>query len=185
MFVGDPLADALARWTAAGRRCDVFVCALGTTRRAAGSLRAFAAIDRDLVIQIAAAARAAGARQALVVSSVGADAAARSDYLRIKGEMQQGVTSLGFERCDFLQPGLLIGARRATESRPAERFGQWLAPAANALLQGRLRRFRSISASEVAQAAVQRVGAAGQGVHVHSFDALRSAAASLRAHPVA
>jgi hypothetical protein len=176
IFCGDPLTLALADWQRAHRCCDAFVCALGTTRRAAGSLQAFAAIDCDLVVSIAKAATAAGARQAIVVSSVGADARSRNDYLRVKGEMQGALAGVGFDRCDFLQPSLLLGPRRAGEARFAESLGQRLAPLFNPLLPGRLRRYRAIAATEVARAAAALLGRTERGIHFHEFDALSALA---------
>src|SRR3990167_8718941 len=49
--------DAAAPWWQA----DAVVCALGTTIKVAGSQAAFAAVDRDLVIDTARLARQAGA----------------------------------------------------------------------------------------------------------------------------
>lgn len=167
VFANASLTAALESWRAAGSACDVFVSALGTTRSIAGSIEAFARIDRDLVMQVARAARASGARQAVIVSSVGADARSRNAYLRVKGELEQGVAALGFERCDILQPGLLLGARPGQAARPAERFGQWLAPFVNPLLVGPLARYRAIEATVVASAAATWTGAAGAGVHRH------------------
>ena len=75
-------ADAIAAANA-----DVLVCALGTTWRKAGKDEAaFRAVDETLVLACAAAAKAAGIRQMITVSSVGADPAARNFYLRVKGE---------------------------------------------------------------------------------------------------
>lgn len=164
VFAGEPLAEALLEWQGAEQGCDVFVSALGTTRSIAGSIEEFARIDRDLVLQVAGAAREAGARQAILVSSVGADAGSRNDYLRIKGELEEGVVALGFERCDFLQPGLLLGERRGQPARPVERLGQRLAPLLNPLLAGPLERYRAVDADTVAVAAVGLVGAPGAGV---------------------
>ena len=175
-FSGDPLTLALADWQQANRHCDAFICALGTTRKAAGSLQAFAAVDRDLVVSIAKAAAEAGARQAIVVSSVGADARSRNDYLRVKGEMQDALAGLGFDRCDFLQPSLLLGPQRAGELRLAESIGQRLAPLFNPLLAGRLRRYRAICATAVARAAAALLGRTERGVHCHEFDALNALA---------
>lgn len=175
-YGGDPLPLALAAWQLSAQGCDAFVCALGTTRHAAGSVHAFAAVDRDLVVTVAMAALSAGARQAIVVSSVGADTRSRNDYLRVKGEMQEAVAGLGFERCDFLQPGLLLGARRAGERRSAESLGQRLAPLLNPLLSGPLRRYRAIAASGVARAAATLLGRSEPGVHLHQFDALNELA---------
>jgi uncharacterized protein YbjT (DUF2867 family) len=169
MFTGDPLVDALQQWREAERSCDVLVSALGTTRRIAGSIDAFAKIDRDLVLDVACAARAAGARQAVLVSSVGADPRSRNDYLRIKGELEQAVAGLGYQRCDVLQPGLLLGARGEVASRPAERLGQWVAPLLNPLMSGGFARFRAIEARRVARAAHALIGRLDPGVHAHRW----------------
>jgi uncharacterized protein YbjT (DUF2867 family) len=166
VFAGVPLPQALAAWRETAAGCDVFISALGTTRRAAGSLQAFIDTDHGLVLQVAQAARAAGARQAVLVSSVGADPGARNDYLRVKGELERDVAALGFERCDFVQPGLLRG-RREGPARPAEALGQWLLPLVDPLLRGRAARYRSVPASCVAAAAAALVGAGGSGVFQH------------------
>jgi uncharacterized protein YbjT (DUF2867 family) len=176
VFVAEPLLSALTAWQATTPRCDVFISALGSTRRAAGSIEAFARIDRDLVMAVASAAHAAGARHAILVSSVGADPRSRSDYLRIKGELERDVAALGYRRCDFLHPGLLLGAREQPSARPAERLGQWLAPWLNPLLIGPLAGYRAIPAQTVAAAAVALVEAGGTGLYRHRFRALAALA---------
>lgn len=150
---------------------EVFVSALGTTLRKAGSDRAFAALDRNVVEALARHARTHGARQAIVVSSVGADPRAAGLYLRVKGEMQAAVSALGFARVDFLQPGLLLGAR-TNDRRPAEALAQHLAPLLNPMLRGRLHRYRAIPAPTVAAALVALVGASGSGICMHRNDAM-------------
>jgi len=156
---------------------DAVICALGTTQKKAGK-EGLADIDRDLVLNVARAARLAGARQFVLVSSVGADPAARAHYLRIKGEAEQGLKSLGFTRLDLLRPGLLLGDRWQ-DVRIGERIGQALAPLANPLLRGKLRRYRSIRAATVAAASLQAVRSSGAGVFVHEFDELCELAARL------
>lgn len=150
---------------------SVFVCTLGSTMRQAGSESAFAALDRDAVVALAERARAHGARQAVVVSSVGADANSASFYLRVKGEMQAAVIALGFPRVDFLQPGLLLGPR-ANDRRPGEHIAQVLAPLYNPLLRGRLHRYRAIPAATVAAALAALLDAPGNGITLHRNDAL-------------
>lgn len=166
-------ADLHARLDAAmvAHPPSVFVCALGTTLKQAGSGRAFAALDRDAVVGLAERARAHGARQAVVVSSVGADADSPSLYLRVKGEMQAAVTALGFARTDFLQPGLLLGDRPDAQ-RHGERIAQRLAPFYNPFLVGRWHRYRAIPAATVASALVALLDAPGGGVTLHRNDAL-------------
>ncbi len=147
-----------------------FICALGTTRKAAGSDAAFVAVDRDLVVRMASAAHAVGTRRAVVVSSVGADPASKNLYLRTKGEMERAVADIGFERVDFLRPGLLRAAR--DEFRPGEALARGVAPLVDPLLLGALKRYRSIDADTVAEAAVVLATTARSAVVVHEFDDL-------------
>jgi len=128
---------------------DVFCC-LGTTQKKAGSKAAFERVDYHLVLDVARAARSSGARQFLVVSSVGASLKARSFYLRVKARMEQAVLDLGFDGTHILRPSLLIAER--SESRPGEWLGQKLAPLINPLLTGGLAKYRSIAAGDVALA---------------------------------
>lgn len=154
-----------------------FACTLGTTIAQAGSQAAFAAVDRDLVLHLAALAHRHGAHHAVVVSSVGADARARNFYLRTKGRMERDLSGLEFSRCDFLHPGLLLGDRDGRH-RVGESLAQKLSPIYNPLLAGPLRRYRSISADTVAKALANLCLTDGEGVNRHEFDALNALAAS-------
>jgi len=149
-------------------RLDVFVSCLGTTIRQAGSQAAFRAIDFDLVRDMAEVARRHGATQAVIVSSVGADAGSRNFYLKTKGELEEELPRLGFTRCDFLQPGLLIGDRGGPK-RVAEGLAQRWLPLVDPILRGRLSAFRSIGADAVARTVVRLVGQDGSGVYRHVF----------------
>lgn len=106
---------------------QIFLSALGTTRAAAGGLAGQRAIDLDLNVAMARAARDAGARVYVLVSSSGANAASMSGYLRMKGELEEAVGSMGFETAVILRPGLIMGARQ--ESRPAEAALRFIAGA--------------------------------------------------------
>lgn len=162
-----------------GARLGSFACALGTTISQAGSREAFAQVDHDLVVALARIARARGATQAVVVSSVGADAAASNFYLSVKGDMEASVLALGFMRCDFLHPGLLLGDREGP-ARPAEWLGQRLFPLLRPLMVGALQRYRAVDANSVAAALVALVGRQGHGVFVHNNGAIEEIAS---AHP--
>jgi uncharacterized protein YbjT (DUF2867 family) len=155
LLVADP-----ADWPAAIARARpaTLAIALGTTIATVGGDRqAFRAVDHDLVLAVAQAARAAGTRQVILVSSVGADAAARAFYLAVKGETEQALGRLGFARLDVLRPGLLRG-RRGGPARPAERLGQIVSPLIDPLLRGRLARYRSVHAGDVAAAILALAG---------------------------
>ncbi|HEY2188221.1 MAG TPA: NAD(P)H-binding protein [Caldimonas sp.] len=96
---------------ASGSR-DVYI-ALGTTIRVAGSQAAFRAVDFDLVVAVARAARNAGARRLAVVSALGADARSGVFYNRVKGEAEDMLATLGYETLVIARPSLLLGDREA------------------------------------------------------------------------
>jgi uncharacterized protein YbjT (DUF2867 family) len=132
-------------------RPDAAMSALGTTMRAAGSQAAFRAVDYDMVVAFAGAARAAGATRMAVISSVGADPGSRNFYLRLKGEMEQALRALAFDRLAIFRPGLLRG-ERGGERRLGERIGIAVSPIVNLVMRGPLDRFAAIDAEIVAAA---------------------------------
>lgn len=157
---------------AAGRPHTVVV-ALGTTIKAVGGDRAaFRAVDHDLVLECAAAAKAAGARQLIVVSSVGAEFASKNFYLSVKGEVEAKLAKLHFERLDLLRPGLLRGHREGP-ARPAERLGMMLSPLVDLLLLGKLRQYRSVRDSDLARVILSLAGAKQRGRFVHHHEEFR------------
>lgn len=167
------LVGATDQWPAliAAAKAQVLVCALGTTRRAAGSDEAFRAVDHDLVLDVAKTARAAGIEHVILVSSVGADRASRNLYLRTKGDIEDAVHKLGFRRVDILRPGLLRGHRE--ESRPLESLAQVLNPVADAImLHGRFSKFRSISVRRLAEVIFALSAEKTRGRFIHENDAM-------------
>lgn len=155
-------------WPALARSIggDVAISALGTTSRAAGSDAAFRAVDFGMVTDFARAAREGGVRQMIAVSSVGADPGSRLFYPRLKGEMEEALAALAFERLDIVRPGLLRGARGA-DRRLKERIGILVSPAVNLLLRGRLDRYAAIDAAIVADAIAALAQEAAPGRFVH------------------
>jgi uncharacterized protein YbjT (DUF2867 family) len=151
---------------------DAVICALGTTWRKAGADEAaFRAVDEELVLSVARAAKAAGAGSFVLVSSVGADLASRTFYLRVKGAVEAELRLIGFNRLDILRPGLLRGPR-SSDRRPLERLAMVLSPLANLFLHGERRRLRAIDARTVARAALQGAREKARGSFVHENDGI-------------
>jgi nucleoside-diphosphate-sugar epimerase len=164
------LSEAIKKSSAG--KIDVYISALGTTINTAGSREAFIAVDRDLVCRLAEIAKNFGATNAIFISSVGANRQTSNFYLRVKGETEDLLERMKFERVDHLRPGLLLGSR--SEIRRSEALAQKLAFAYNPLLLGPLRRYRAIQADTVAEAAVHLLAAKETGVFVHENAALQT-----------
>jgi uncharacterized protein YbjT (DUF2867 family) len=169
MLVADPADWSQSLATVAP---DAVICALGTTwRKADGDEAAFRAVDQELVLRVAQAAKAAGVSNFVLVSSVGADIASRAFYLRVKGEVETALRKLRIHRLDILRPGLLRGPRKG-DRRIAERLGIVFSPLTDLFLHGERRRFRSLDARIVARAALEGAREKAQGAFVHEHDAI-------------
>lgn len=171
---GDPRVRApvvafgrLAAWSEDLTADQVFLT-LGTTRRKAGSREAFRRVDFDAVLEAARVAREAGARDAFLVSSLGADPRSRSFYLRVKGEVERALSTLPFESVHVFRPSILTGPR--IENRPAEKAGIVLAGLLAPFLVGPARRYRPVPAEVVARAMVRASERPGDGRFVHESE---------------
>lgn len=96
----------------------IFISAFATTKAAAGGFENQYKIEHGLNIELAKAAREAGTKVYVLVSSNGANKDSNIAYMRMKGEIEEDIKALGFERTVILRPGLIAGARN--ESRPFE-----------------------------------------------------------------
>jgi uncharacterized protein YbjT (DUF2867 family) len=151
---------------------DVF-CALGTTIAKAGSQSAFRAVDYEMPMRAARAAKEAGVEQFLLVSSIGANPASGNFYLRTKGYLERDLATVGFKALHIFRPGLLLGQRQ--EFRFSEAIAQRIGPFLNAALWGPLRRYRSVRAKHVAKAMVRAAIKNGDGVNVYEYDEIVAA----------
>ena len=99
----------------------VFLSGLGTTYQAAGSLEAQRKIDIDLNYELAKAAKDAGVETYVLISVGFANSKSwMGPYVRMKGEVEDKVRSLGFKHTIFVRPGVIVGRRAPDQVRTAE-----------------------------------------------------------------
>lgn len=148
---------------------DTVYCCLGSTMKAAGSKAAFRRVDHDYVLALARRALACGARQFLLVSSMGAHARSAFFYMRIKGETEQALRSLSYAALVFLRPAYLVGKR--AHARPLEdAYGAWMLRLAWLMP----RAYRPIAAEAVARALIAQADRALDGCHVLNSEQLQT-----------
>ncbi|THW75003.1 NAD(P)-binding protein [Aureobasidium pullulans] len=131
---------------------SVFFSALGTTARIAGSFAAQRKIDYDLNLALATAAKNAGAKIYILISTSGASPTSKIPYAKMKGELDEAVKKLGFEHVVILKPGLLVGERE--DSRPGEYMVRSFARALGWISGGVLKDSWAQDADVVARTAV-------------------------------
>ena len=95
----------------AGSKCQVAFCCLGVRlgERDGGGEETARRVELGYTLSFARAAKAAGAARFVVISAAGADVAARSGHLRIKGELEEMLAGVGFGALDILQPAIVLG----------------------------------------------------------------------------
>lgn len=131
-------------------KTDAVICCLGSTRKKAGGSKARELVDLHIPLTAAAIARECGVKHFLVVSAMGANAKSWIPYNRTKGQLEEGLSLLGFESLTIARPSLLLGVRKE------KRFGE-------ALMQKLFTKvpvpafWRPVAAEAVAKALVESV----------------------------
>jgi uncharacterized protein YbjT (DUF2867 family) len=146
------------------------VCTLGVGEPSKVDRAQFVRIDRDAVLDFARACRSAGVRHFELLGSIGSDAASRSFYLRTKGELEEGLKALAFERLSLFRPSMIL--------TPTNRYGMTQAvalrvmPLLEPLLAGPLRPYRGIRVEQLGRAIALNVTTPGEGVETLTWDAI-------------
>lgn len=98
---------------------DVLFSCLGTTLKAAGSKECQWRIDYDYQFEFAMAAKENGVSNYVLVSAAGASPNSSIFYSKMKGNLEDAIRELGFEKAIVLRPPLL---RRKKSDRAGEVF---------------------------------------------------------------
>lgn len=146
---------------------DVFCC-IGTTQAKTPDLSDYKNIDYGIPLRAAKAGVKGGMHQFLVVSSLGANAESKTFYLKVKGQMEQGLRKMAIPKLYIFRPSLLLGKRE--EFRMMERIGQvavnlfrWAIPA----------KYKGIKAARVARAMHEVANSLSEQVVYESDDILK------------
>lgn len=144
---------------------DEVYISLGTTIKVAGSQEAFRAVDFDAVLAVARAGIARGATKIGIVSAMGASAKSGVFYSRVKGEMEEAISKLGYASVSIVRPSFLTGDREALQqtTRPGEKIALVAMKIFNPLIP---KNYQAVQAHDVAESLLWQVrkGVLGQTV---------------------
>ena len=159
---------------------DVVACAIGTTlKKGRYDEEELRAVDQELVLATARAARGAQVSQWIGVSAAGANRHLRDNlYLQVKGEVEEALIKMKFRRLDILRPGHLLGARGG-EGGLVGRLNKIASPVMGLLRQGGVNQSGSIAARDIARGILQLAREKAPGRFVHDNDAISRAARRL------
>ena len=109
--------DEMDKWKSDITGNELF-SAMGTTIRKAKSTALQYEVDVTYQYEFAKAASENGVKNYFLISSTGANPKSKLFYLRIKGELDEKVKTLSFNKIRIFRPSLLLG------ERPEKRFGE-------------------------------------------------------------
>lgn len=130
---------------------DVLFSCMGTTIKTAGSKEAQYKVDFTYQHEFAKMAKENGIDTYFLVSSTSASSASRFFYSRIKGELEEAIRKLNFNRTVIIRPSVLIGPR--PENRIGEKVSASLVNSLAVIIPF-LRKYKGILGSDVARAMV-------------------------------
>jgi uncharacterized protein YbjT (DUF2867 family) len=147
---------------------DVAICTLGVGQPTKTAKAEFLRIDRDAVLGFGRECKAAGVAHFTLLSSVGAASASRSFYLRSKGELEDGLCALGFDRLSLFQPSMILTPENRYGFSQALTLAVW--PWLNPLLCGPLRKFRGIRVADLGASIAHNLTVGRAGVERLQWD---------------
>ncbi|WP_449398016.1 NAD(P)H-binding protein [Chryseobacterium wanjuense] len=109
---------------------DVAFSCLGTTLKTAGSKEAQRKVDFDYQYEFAKAAKENNVEDYILVSAYGADPKSKIFYSKMKGELEEAVKQLHFNKITIFKPGML---ERKDSDRSGEVLGSRIIKFANKL----------------------------------------------------
>ena len=145
-------------------------CTVGTTMRIAGSQEAFRAVDLDIPVALAHAAKAAGVAGMSIVSSAGAKATGFFFYTRTKGEMELALQAASLQALHIFRPSFLIGNRQ--EQRLGESLAIALARLLTPLCVGPLAKYAPISVNRLAKVMIEKAQKGSPGMRIYEGEKL-------------
>ena len=147
--------DRLENYTDQIKADDIFCC-LGSTIKKAGSQEE---ISKN------------GARQFLLISSLGANKDSKIFYNRVKGEIEAAIREIPFYGIQIFRPSLLVGER--AESRMGEKAGEFVLKMLKPVIIGNWKKYRAITAANVAKAMVEIAKTDLKGIHIYESNQIQ------------
>jgi uncharacterized protein YbjT (DUF2867 family) len=148
---------------------DVIFCSVGTTQKKVhGDQEAYRKVDFDIPLTIARIGKEKGVKQFILVSSIGANTGSNNFYLRLKGEIENAISEVGYESLYIIRPSMLLGKR--DEFRLGENIGQAVMRSASFLFFGPMKKYYPVQAKDVAGAMIEAAREKRKGINIIQYD---------------
>ena len=147
---------------------NIAICTLGVGEPTKVSKKDFIAIDKTAVLNFAKVCKEKGVKHFHLLSSIGVNSSSWNYYMRTKGELNEELVKLNFERLSIFQPSMIL--------TPQNRYGlsQGIAlkiwPKLDYILHGRYKKYRGIKVDMLGKSIANNVFLEKTGVEYLYYD---------------
>jgi nucleoside-diphosphate-sugar epimerase len=128
----------------------------------------FKAVDYNLVIKIAEAAKQSNIKSVSVISSIEAHPKSLNYYLKVKGQMENKIKELEFESVNIFRPSHLLGEREKEITLDVKIF-EFFTNIAGNFLFGWFKKYKNIHAQKLAAAMYKKSNKMSNTVDIFAF----------------
>ena len=130
---------------------DCFFC-IGTTKQNSPDKNEYRRVELYVPKEIAQIAKSNSVNSFVFISSGYADPKSSGDYLKFKGEVEEELKRLNFQKLGIMRPSFLLGDRK--EKRIGEKIGIFVFKLLSPLFLGPLKKMKPIQSATVAKAMI-------------------------------
>jgi len=150
--------------TKLGKGDCIFSCIGTTNAHVKGDKALYRTIDFDIPVNAARFGKEAGFQQYLLVSAAGANSKSVIFYSRLKGEVEEVISTYKFNSFHVFRPSFLLGNRK--EQRTGESIGKKMFQFFSFLIPSK---YKGIQAADVAKAMINAAKEGKKGVKVYYY----------------
>ena len=131
---------------------DCFFC-IGTTKQNSPDKNEYRRVELDIPKEIAQITKSNSLNSFVFVSSGFADPKNSGDYLKFKGQVEEELKRLSFQKLGIVRPSFLLGDRK--EKRIGEKIGILIFKLLSPLFVGHLKKMKPIHSEKVAKVMIK------------------------------
>ncbi len=151
---------------------SIIFCAVGTTKnKVKGDMSKYRKVDYDITVHAAKFGLEKGCKSFVLVSSIGANSKSSNFYTKLKGEIEDKVSSLQYPHFHVFRPSILLGNRKEF------RFGEKVAKIFMSLFSFLIPdKFKPIHSKTVALAMLNASKEKNKGTFIYTYNEIKDLA---------
>ena len=134
----------------------------------------FIKTDKELVINLARAAKKSGIKNISIVSAVGANSDSLNTYLKTKGQVEEEIINMDFESTNIYRPAHMCGRIEWEKAKDSYRFdvlvGEYISILPKPFMVGPLTPYKGVDIDVLARSIVNNLNKNSTGVQYFTYE---------------